>query len=543
MARRTLVRVLVVTAMLVAAAPAGAATVSSFGFTDPGPIGITLDSAGNVYTANNAVSTVSKLSAGGGGAAGAPWPVAVGGSPRGIVYTDAGSVFTSNDVGSVSRILTSTGSPFGLPWPVATTGLTPIGIAADRAGNVYTANLNSNSVTRVSTAGAATTFATTGANPMALAFDRDGNLYTANDSAGSVSKFTAAGTPAGAPWPVSFGSAAEGITVDSSGNVWVATDTSDAVSKITPAGTVTTIPLGSGTLPKGITVDSAGNVYTANAGSATVSKITPSGTVSTIASGGGMSGTTGITIDRDGNLFVSNYNGADVSKITPVGGDIQPAPPETPAAPSATAGDGAATVTVRANQVDRRYGAPSSYTVSAVEAPARTCTVTPPATSCTVSGLTNGTAYTFTARANLNSWETGASNASVAVTPTATPTPTPTPTPGQSPASIPTATVSVTKVSRAVTRRGVTITSTVSVSGAGTITQRATSGTRKLKTWCRVTARTSAAGARTLTCTLGRAGRKALREAALRLTLRTTFTPAGGDAVTRQRAVAIPRRR
>ena len=84
--------------------------------------------------------------------------------------------------------------------------------------------------------------------------------------------------------------------------------------------------------------------------------------------------------------------------------------------PSATAGDGSATVTVPANATDRRYGAPSSYTVTAVGDPARACTVTPPSTSCQVTGLSNGTAYTFTARANLNTWQTGASNASFPAT-------------------------------------------------------------------------------------------------------------------------------
>lgn len=546
----------------VVVAPANAATVSSFGLTGSGPIGITLDSAGNVYTANNGASTVSLLGAGGGGAAGAPWPVGSGGgsginSPRGVVYTDAGSVFISNDVGSVSRIITSTGSPFGLLWPVST-GLTPIGIAADRAGNIYTANLNGNSVTRVSTAGTGATFATTGAgtNPIALAFDGEGNLYTANDGSGTVSKFTAAGTPAGAPWPVSFGLAAEGITIDSAGNVYVATDTSWSVSRITPAGTVTTIPLGAGTLPKGITVDSAGNVYTANAGTATVSKITPGGTVSTIATGGGLNGPTGITIDRDGNLFVSNYNGATVSKITPAGGDIQPAPPETPFAPSATAGDGSATVTVPANEVDRRYGAPSSYSVTAVEAPSRTCTVTPPATSCQVTGLSNGTAYTFTARANLNTWQTGASSASFPVTPASAPTPTPTPDPTPSPATMPaevrptptpaptpSATVAVASITKKVARTGARITSKVTVSGTGTITQRATTGSKKLKAWCRVSTRTSAAGPRTITCNLGSKGREALRKGSLKLTLRTTFAPSAGAAVSVNRVVSIPRRR
>ena len=524
-------------ALVFLAGPAQAATVSAFGSTGAasGPVGITLDPAGNVYTANNFGNSISKLSAGGGGPAGAPWPVsATAASPWGIVYTDVGSVFFSNSnfyAGpgpSVGRISTATGTAFGAPWPVSTTGNTPLGITADREGNLYTTNLNSSSVTRISTDGLATTFATTGAGtgPKALAFDRDGNLYTANSGDGTVSKFTAAGAPAGAPWPVSFGLGAEGITLDSSGNVFVANGASHTVSKITPAGVVTTIPLGNPTNPNGITVDSAGNVYTANAATATISKITPAGNASLLASGGGLSGTTGITIDRDGNLFVTNYNGNSVSRITPVGGDIQPAPPATPAAPSATAGDGSATVTVLANdETDRRYGAPSSYTVAAVQEPSRTCTVTPPATSCRVTGLTNGTTYTFTARANLNTWQTGASVVSAAPV---TPTPT----------------ASVASVKGQVTRKTASITSRVTVSGAGIAAQRATSGTgSKRRTWCRASRTTAAASTQTFKCNLGGKGREALRKGQLKLTLRTTYTSTAGGSVTVNRKVTLKRKR
>ncbi|MEI6621744.1 MAG: fibronectin type III domain-containing protein [Actinomycetes bacterium] len=72
-----------------------------------------------------------------------------------------------------------------------------------------------------------------------------------------------------------------------------------------------------------------------------------------------------------------------------------------PSAPSvgslARAGDGMVLVNVNAPTTDG--GSPvTSYTVTSSPA-LKKCTVTVPATSCTVSGLTNGTAYTFTATA------------------------------------------------------------------------------------------------------------------------------------------------
>ncbi|MFM9045821.1 MAG: hypothetical protein ACKOL0_08585, partial [Solirubrobacterales bacterium] len=157
----------------------------------------------------------------------------------------------------------------------------------------------------------------------------------------------------------------------------------------------------------------------------------------------------------------------------------------------------------------------------------------PPATSCEVTGLTAGTAYTFTARAKLNTWQTPASTASAPVTPTA-PTPDP-PTPAAS--------VTVASPKAKVTKNSVLLTSRVKVSGAGKIAQRTTTGKgKKTKTWCRASKNVGKAGTYTLKCNLGKRGRSALRKAALKLTLRTTFTPTGGSAVTANRKLTVGRK-
>ena len=87
-------------------------------------------------------------------------------------------------------------------------------------------------------------------------------------------------------------------------------------------------------------------------------------------------------------------------------------PPPAPTGPTATAGDGQATVSWTASP-----GEVTSYTVAAVQDPSKTCTATAPATSCTVTGLTNGTAYTFRVTAANVMGTSGNSAATAPVTP------------------------------------------------------------------------------------------------------------------------------
>jgi len=81
--------------------------------------------------------------------------------------------------------------------------------------------------------------------------------------------------------------------------------------------------------------------------------------------------------------------------------------PGVPGAPTAVPGDGSATVTVTP---PTSGGTPASYTIIASPGGA-TCQVISPATSCTISSLTNGTSYTFTASAS-NTTGNSASNSS-----------------------------------------------------------------------------------------------------------------------------------
>ena len=99
--------------------------------------------------------------------------------------------------------------------------------------------------------------------------------------------------------------------------------------------------------------------------------------------------------------------------------------PGTPGTPTATPGNGGATITITPPSSG---GTPSSYTVTALDSsgnplsPAQTCTVVSPGTSCSISPLTNGTEYKFSATAsNATGTSAAASSASSAVTPASAP--------------------------------------------------------------------------------------------------------------------------
>jgi hypothetical protein len=86
--------------------------------------------------------------------------------------------------------------------------------------------------------------------------------------------------------------------------------------------------------------------------------------------------------------------------------------PNTPGVPTVVAGEESATITVTA---PTGGVAPTSYEVTATPGGAK-CTVDGASGSCTISGLTAGTAYTFTTIAKVSTGDSSASTASASVT-------------------------------------------------------------------------------------------------------------------------------
>lgn len=198
----------------------------------------------------------------------------------------------------------------------------PYSVVMDAAGNLFIADADSNRVRKVSTAGVITTVAGTGLPgfsgdsgpaknaqldmPSGLAVDKSGNLYIADIGNSRIRKVAAAtgiittvagngsDTPSGDGGPAtSAGVDPYGITLDSAGNLYIADFWNDVIRKVDAvSGNITTI------------VGTGGTGYTGDSGSATSATL---------------NGPVSVAFDSTGNLYISDqYNNA-VRRVTPDG--------------------------------------------------------------------------------------------------------------------------------------------------------------------------------------------------------------------------------
>ena len=234
---------------------------------------------------------------------------ATGNAPQGIILDGLGNVYTANsDDNTVTKITAA-----GTPSIFAATGNHPYAITKDVSGNLYTANSYDGTISKITTAAESSIFATTGSHPYAITIDGSGNLYTANSYTSTVDYITAAGVSSKFATTGNFPGS---ITTDPSGNVYTANYGDNTVTKITPAGVSTLIFANTGSGPFSITADASGNLYTANLYNNTISKITAAGDASLFSKTG--TRPHAITIDDLGNVYTANGNNT-VSKVTAAG--------------------------------------------------------------------------------------------------------------------------------------------------------------------------------------------------------------------------------
>jgi sugar lactone lactonase YvrE len=317
-----------------------------------GPNKVAVDSSNYVYVADEQNNTIRKI------------------SPAGSVSTLAGLAGvagTNNGTGNAARFDR------------------PEGVAVDGSGNVFVADQNNHTIRKITPGAIVTTFAglagvagtndATGSSarfnqPADVAVDTSGNVFVADFGNNTIRKITTAGavsTWAGAAGTVATnidgtGAAARfnspyGIAVDGFGNVYVADAGNSTVRKISPTRVVTTLAgraaipgsaNGSGTNAQfygasGVAVDVSGNLYVADSFNYTIRKITPGGVVSTI---GGLAETNGyadgtdavarfgalygLAVDGSTNLYVADFDNNTIRKGIPT----VTVPPVTPQSPS-----------------------------------------------------------------------------------------------------------------------------------------------------------------------------------------------------------------
>jgi uncharacterized protein (TIGR03437 family) len=369
------------------------------------PVGVAVDSAGNLYIAdmlNNRLRKVStgvittvagnafpKYSGDNGPAASAellgPYGVAVG--PAGDLYiSDTGNNVIRKVSNGVITTVAGSGTPgySGDNGPATGARLsTPLGIALDSGGNLYIAD-EGNSVVRKVSNGVIATVAGNGtwgysgdngpaaqaqlAGPNGVAVDSVGNVYIADYGNSRIRKVsngvitTVAGNGAklyyGDGGPATSAALFEpaGVAVDSVGALYIADYGNYSIREVSN-GVITTVAgnglfcgyiayydtclhsaaNGAATIvslsaPTGVAADSAGNLYIADEGNSVVRKVS-NGIMTTVAgnwaagfSGDGgpatsaqLAGSAGVALDSAGNMYVADSGNNRIRLLTPSG--------------------------------------------------------------------------------------------------------------------------------------------------------------------------------------------------------------------------------
>ncbi|HEY3837554.1 MAG TPA: putative Ig domain-containing protein [Bryobacteraceae bacterium] len=293
------------------------------------PLGVAVDSSGNVYIADSFNQRIRKV------------------TPDGNITTVAGNgtcCFSGNNVPAIQAQLHQ-----------------PESIAVDGAGNLYIADLGNNIIRKVTPAGIIVTVAGTGSNgyggdngpatsaqlqiAWAVAADAAGNFYLSDGNrirkvSGGTITTVAGSQTAGFSGDGGAGSKAQfdgpfGVAVDGAGNLYVADTGNNRVRKVASSnGNITTIA-GNGSRnfggdngpainaqmynPQGVALDSSGNIYLSDF--ARIRMISSNGVISTVA-GNGVIGSVGdngpansAQLNQPIGIAVDNSSGAAAGSL------------------------------------------------------------------------------------------------------------------------------------------------------------------------------------------------------------------------------------
>ncbi len=309
------------------------------------PSKVILDRSGNLYVSEEGNNSIRKI------------------STDGIVTTYAGSGKEGKENNAKSSLASFHG---------------PSGMAFDKSGNLYVADVFNHQIRKIDQTGAVTVFAGNGkkgfvnaslsqnasfAFPVDLVMDALGSLLVVDEGNHAIRKISAQGvvsTYAGTGYSgsqddvnalrASFNQP-NGIAIDLSGNIFVADQLNHCIRKISVEGIVSTFA-GSGIAgsadntvgklanfnhPRTIAIDQLGNLFVGDVGNQKIRKITATGIVTTLA-GTGAEGSqddslgtragfffpNGLALDASGNLYVADQLNNKVRKVSTNGYSISP---------------------------------------------------------------------------------------------------------------------------------------------------------------------------------------------------------------------------
>ena len=322
------------------------------------PWGVAVDSVGNLYIADRSeqrvrkvtpsgtITTVAGTGQTGYGGDNGPGTAAVLSTPNDVALDSAGNVYIADQGNARIRrvdattgtITTFAGGGSGAPYAgtgtggdggLATTAAlnNPLSVAVDASGNVYftdfvqtSTNLAPTAIRRVTT---------------------DGKIHTWAGGGTSVG-FSGDGGP---PLNAQFGSSIESIRTGPDGSLYIADTNNYRVRKVDPAGATINTVAGNGQTsisgnggaataaglasPWSVAVDAAGDLYIGAGGG--VREVSPSGIIGPYAGNGGwgfsgdggpataatLAGASGMALDSGNNLYIADSGNRRVRQVQP----------------------------------------------------------------------------------------------------------------------------------------------------------------------------------------------------------------------------------
>ena len=332
------------------------------------PLGLTLDSSGDLYIVDSVNQRVRKISGGaintvaGDGTSGYSGDKAAATSaellgPSAVAVDSSGNVYIADTGNHVIRMVSTSGTITTIAGN-NTGGYTgdggaavdaelefPTGVAVDAGGNVYIADSGNNAIREVSGGNINTIVgSSTGQvlnDPVSVLVDSFGNLYISEQNGYRVSRFSngaltvlAGNGNIGSSGDNGPGVDAEldeptGIALDANGYLYICDTANNKIRKISPSGIITTIAglgqngyYGDGgpatgallSLPRGIVVDPSGNVYVSDTQNNLIRLLKP--VAPAITSAGAVNAasfTPQLSPGALASLFGSNFTGAGLT--------------------------------------------------------------------------------------------------------------------------------------------------------------------------------------------------------------------------------------